>query len=600
MLGEAAQEDVETGPVAKPSGEKATVIFPIGLPEHGYFDYVDQFLAAHPGCVELSDRSLLAWASKSGYGKADATSGTNDSPQMHSGVASLDDFSVRKVLDAVAPLQKRDIIVVELRKNLLAKERKQALLRFPAGDFKKTATVLLGEPSEEHTGYVQGLLLKAKQAKAAEEKEREAREAARKSKFEDSRKPKEAAAEKKAGDEADGAAEKQEGEEPKKAEEETKMEVEEAPITLTDEEKAAKHRKVALQDLSERVLSRTYAEFSLASAEEGFDEVTYAWQNEEASANFLKAWVLQKKLTERVDDLQPGDWFKDTWDNWQTSLQEWKRIHHDFKDPAKRPQKKPEEPATEEAKAEGGGEEEGAADVEPADVKDINDVGSGEPLYSNFVYEDWALLSIRFEFYLLLQAFKRDMNDPDRPSFSETHLAFYYQKYYHKQFSLKSYGVETFAEFLDFIKDTVTIDETQHGFLKPKLAEDTTVDKFVRLAEEHRRERQQLVDAGDETAKLKFSRPAPNANSGRGGGGSSDKGGGRGSYNQSSHRGGGGSSRSGGNYGSSGGGGYSGNKRSYEQSRQGGGYGGGSSKQPRQGGGYGGSGSYSGGGYSRR
>merc|ERR1719204_939731 len=84
-----------------------------------------------------------------------------------------------------------------------------------------------------------------------------------------------------------------------------------------------------------------------------------------------------------------------------------------------------------------------AEDVDVFSVKDVCDLGNGEPLFANFVYEDWALLSTRYELHLLLHAFKKDLNDPDRPSFTEAHLAYYYQKYFRKSFSIKSFGVDT-------------------------------------------------------------------------------------------------------------------------------------------------------------
>ena len=36
-----------------------------------------------------------------------------------------------------------------------------------------------------------------------------------------------------------------------------------------------------------------------------------------------------------------------------------------------------------------------------------------------FVYEDWTLLSTRYELHLLLHSFKADLDDPDRPSFGD-------------------------------------------------------------------------------------------------------------------------------------------------------------------------------------
>ena len=60
---------------------------------------------------------------------------------------------------------------------------------------------------------------------------------------------------------------------------------------------------------------------------------------------------------------------------------------------------------------------------------------------------------------------------------------------------------------MELIKDAVSLDS--NGFLKAEEAEDTEVATFVKFTEDHRRERQRRIDAGDETAKLKFSRPAP-------------------------------------------------------------------------------------------
>jgi len=135
-------------------------------------------------------------------------------------------------------------------------------------------------------------------------------------------------------------------------------------------------------------------------------------------------------------------------------------------------------------------------------------MGNGMPLFSEFVYEDWALLQIRFEFHLLINAFRKDLNDPDRPGFREDHLAYYFEKYFKKSFNLKNFGVETLADFLEMVEDSIGM-AGENGMLESKLPEDTPHTKFIKLAEEHRRSRAQRVDAGDETAQLKFKRPAP-------------------------------------------------------------------------------------------
>merc|ERR1719499_986818 len=68
--------------------------------------------------------------------------------------------------------------------------------------------------------------------------------------------------------------------------------------------------------------------------------------------------------------------------------------------------------------------------------------------------------------------------------------------------------MDKLADFVDLVKDTVEI-ATDTSFLKCVLEEETPSSTFVKLTEDHRRERQRRMDAGDETAELKFPRNAP-------------------------------------------------------------------------------------------
>jgi len=520
----AAEADVELAAPEESADGRHEVLFPVGLPEQGFFDWVDAFVEKHPAYTELSDRKIVEWASKSGAWrpKAQAGAGSNDRLDVKFGIPMLDDQSVRRVLSAIAPTQGRNYIIPELKSNLVASERKEALLKFSAPNFKKTAVVLMGEPAAEYKEWVHALLLADKKAKREVEKKKAAQEEERKrlleekkKKAEEARRLKEIAQKKKEGKEVP---EEPKEEEPKEEEkkDDTKAE-EEAPVELSEEEKKLWYRKMDTPDLSERTLAKSYASFSVPSSEEGFDTISYGWQAEAACTQLLKSWVLEKKLTQRAEDLQPGSWFKEELSKWQKALQEWRKRQNDWKDPAKRKAllaKKKED----KKKAEGS--EETAEDSKPMDinaedinvttVEDVTDLGNGEPLFANFVYEDWALLSARYELHLLLHAFKKDLNDADRPSFSESHLGFYYNKYFKKSFTVKHFGVETFAGFLELVKDTLTVGG-ENSFLQAELPEDTPHDGFVKLVEEDRRERQRRIDAGDETAKLKFSRPAPAA-----------------------------------------------------------------------------------------
>merc|ERR1712187_886286 len=108
----------------EPADGRYHVLFPVGLPEQGYFDWVDDFLEKNPGYVELSDRKLLEWAAKSGIVPEDVPKvASNDKPNMTFGMPLLEDMSLRRILSIVAPTLRRNYIVPELRSNLLAAER---------------------------------------------------------------------------------------------------------------------------------------------------------------------------------------------------------------------------------------------------------------------------------------------------------------------------------------------------------------------------------------------------------------------------------------------------------------------------------------------
>ena len=104
-------------------------------------------------------------------------------------------------------------------------------------------------------------------------------------------------------------------------------------------------------------------------------------------------------------------------------------------------------------------------DLDVFAVEDVLDLGNCMPLFANFVYEDWTLLSLRAELHLLLHHFKKDLDDPDRPSFVEAHLGYYYQKYFKKSWNFNQYGLAKFTDFLEIMKDVLTADSTS-GFLQ--------------------------------------------------------------------------------------------------------------------------------------
>ncbi|CAK0848694.1 unnamed protein product [Prorocentrum cordatum] len=137
-------------------------------------------------------------------------------------------------------------------------------------------------------------------------------------------------------------------------------------------------------------------------------------------------------------------------------------------------------------------------------VEDVHDVGDGTPLYKLFSPEDWALHSLRCELFLLAAAYKKDVDDPERPGIHEDHITFYFGKYFKKSLVPKHYGKDSLADLLTMVKDTVSVDP-ENGVLTLKVEDDKPADYFLKKQEENRRERQRRIDAGDETARLDFS-----------------------------------------------------------------------------------------------
>jgi hypothetical protein len=385
----------------------------------------------------------------------------------------------------------------------------------------------MGEPSKEYRANVQNKLLKIKQTKsdnahkakvaevarkkaaAAKQKElaKQRKEAEKKRQAALVEKKKQAEEEKKAKEgDAYVAPEKQDEpvEEPEKEEEEkgeAEEDLGEPPVVeLTEDEKKPFFLPKPMHDLTAQVMNSSFGKFSTPEKNEGFDDIVYEWQKGDQAAEYLKTWIKNKKLTTRIEDIKPGKVFKEKVAEFTKLTKEWQDKLTSFKAAgAKKLAKKSEEDAD---------------DIDIFSVADVLDVGKGVPLFDSFTVEDWTLMKLRFDFCLLVLSFKVDANDPDRSGIPLDHLPFYYQKYYAKPINFKNYGVVDAKELVALIKDTVSIKE---GLVVSTLSDDLdNLDIFLKLTEEGRRERQRRIDAGDETARLKFvaaaePKPAPKA-----------------------------------------------------------------------------------------
>jgi len=555
MLQDATKADTTATQFDAPAGGKHEVLFPVGLPDEGTFDWLDTFLEKNKSYTELSERSILAWATQSGIWrpKSFGPKSSHDRPEKNFQVAELDDDSIRKAVLAVAPLQGRNYVVMEVKGNLMKDDRKALLDKFSTSAFKKVAGVAVGEPTVEFKKYSQQLMLQQKQevsdkqfnAKKLEEKrkkilakkQKDQEKAKKKAEFE--KKKKEFEAKKKAAEEKE---EKFEEEEPKEEEEEPEAEEEEEDeeppkVELTAEEKKVFFRKQDTKDLTPLVMSASFTKFTIPAKDEGFDDIKYEWTKGAKCEEYLKKWILDRKLSMRVEDLQPSTWFNQQNAKWQTAVKNWQTKLNEHKSAlakkaaakvakearkaaaaAAAAKKAAEKKEGEEKEGEEAEKKEDAMEVEEEEkeeetidfealdvfgVDDILNVGASTPIFKEYLPEDWAMMSLRFELHILAHAFKRDVNDPERLGIHMDHLAFYYNRYFKKTLSPKDYGVESFKDIVDLVNDSVYT--TAKSVLESQLdGEMETFAVFAKLTEEARRYRALRLALGEE-AQLKLS-----------------------------------------------------------------------------------------------
>eukprot|EP00928_Gymnodinium_smaydae_P001509 TRINITY_DN1054_c0_g1_i1.p1 TRINITY_DN1054_c0_g1~~TRINITY_DN1054_c0_g1_i1.p1 ORF type:complete len:884 (+),score=252.84 TRINITY_DN1054_c0_g1_i1:349-3000(+) len=344
----ADEADVLVTP-ARAKQEKYEVVCPVGLPDEGAFDWLDQFLAKNPTYTELSARAIEKWAEKSGCKPKRKTA--TDKLELDDG------GNIRRILSAAAVLQPRNYVVMELLGNLLKDERAKLLEQFPDADFCKVANVIVGEPIAEFKKHEQELMLVDKQAssdaafRAKQAAEKQKKAVAKKQRALERERKKAEKAKKKAilekqkklVDAKKGADEKQDDEKKEDAiveededEDKSEAEVEEPEATpptveLDDAEKKMIFRKLPLPDLTDVAFSSSFAKFCLPSKDEGFDSIKYSWSKAPQAETYFKEWVLKRKNTTRFDHLVPSSWFQTQWSRLQKVTKDWTSRQDEYK-----------------------------------------------------------------------------------------------------------------------------------------------------------------------------------------------------------------------------------------------------------------------------
>ena len=140
-------------------------------------------------------------------------------------------------------------------------------------------------------------------------------------------------------------------------------------------------------------------------------------------------------------------------------------------------------------------------------AQDVADIGTGGPVFSKFCFEDWSLLDLYYELYLLLYAVSEGEGILGRPSLPLAHLERHYYACFDKPPGINDYGFKEFGELVGIIKHTVDFCSAGQC-LTPLLGALTTPGHFVKLQENYHRIRMSRVDRGDEAAVLRFRSPS--------------------------------------------------------------------------------------------
>merc|ERR1711920_609862 len=84
------------------------------------------------------------------------------------GIKDVDGGTVSQMIQVVTPIQKRNYVAMQVKKNLIAEERQKVLEQFDPAEFKRTAVVVMGEPPDAFKAKVHAAMLDAKKKQAVD------------------------------------------------------------------------------------------------------------------------------------------------------------------------------------------------------------------------------------------------------------------------------------------------------------------------------------------------------------------------------------------------------------------------------------------------
>lgn len=273
-------------------------------------------------------------------------------------------------------------------------------------------------------------------------------------------------------------------------------------------------KNVVIQDSAIEKLHRNlkfYKDVTIPTEEEGWNTVTFT-KNAQSAQAVLENWQKACKNQTKVEDFKATDKLKEkitAWNKFRVATE---------KDAIKK--KKEAEIALKLAAGEEVPEEK--EEVKKEEVKKEGEEEEVAPSSINtmeWTPEDWMLAGLRMELHTLCHAFKEDVEDKERETFSADFLAHYHKLYSPPghAFHHSTYAARNVAEVMDLIKDTIVLEQ---NMLIVQLEKNEGFDTFIQNTELAREERLNLIGAGDEGAKLKFKaqvKPKPNPNQNKGG-----------------------------------------------------------------------------------